>query len=117
VRVWRDESQTQSEAGDRPALEWSNQILRWTNTDSESGLLFAAGQAARLLSFEAPRAPGEPVHARQRSWIPPVRRARTSVGLESLIGLHLGKCVLITGGSAGIGGQLARLLAIAGAQA
>jgi malonyl-CoA reductase/3-hydroxypropionate dehydrogenase (NADP+) len=32
------------------------------------------------------------------------------------MGLHLGKCVLVTGGSAGIGGQLARLLAVSGAR-
>jgi malonyl-CoA reductase/3-hydroxypropionate dehydrogenase (NADP+) len=36
--------------------------------------------------------------------------------MESVMGLHLGKVVLITGGSAGIGGQLARLLAIGGAR-
>ncbi|WP_310496172.1 SDR family NAD(P)-dependent oxidoreductase [Sandarakinorhabdus sp.] len=35
---------------------------------------------------------------------------------ENITGLHLGKVALITGGSAGIGGALARLLALAGAR-
>ena len=35
---------------------------------------------------------------------------------ENITGLHLGKVALITGGSAGIGGALARLLALAGAK-
>ncbi|OYW23213.1 MAG: NAD-dependent dehydratase, partial [Sphingomonas sp. 12-62-6] len=35
---------------------------------------------------------------------------------ENITGLHLGKVALITGGSAGIGGQVARLLALAGAR-
>jgi malonyl-CoA reductase/3-hydroxypropionate dehydrogenase (NADP+) len=114
VRVWRDESQTQSEAGDRPALEWSNQILRWTNTE-KSGLLFAAGQAARLL-YSKRRVPQVSLYM-PAAIVDSTGATRPNFGsLESLIGLHLGKCVLITGGSAGIGGQLARLLAIAGAR-
>jgi len=36
--------------------------------------------------------------------------------MENLTGLHLGKVALITGGSAGIGGQVARLLAMGGAR-
>ena len=48
IRVWRDESEMQTNAGDRDAVEWSNQILRWSNPEAES-LPFSAGQAARLL--------------------------------------------------------------------
>ncbi|MEO1088090.1 MAG: SDR family oxidoreductase, partial [Acidobacteriota bacterium] len=42
---------------------------------------------------------------------------RAKIGLaENITGLHLGKVAFITGGSAGIGGQVARLLALAGAK-
>ncbi|MCU0976540.1 MAG: SDR family NAD(P)-dependent oxidoreductase [Steroidobacteraceae bacterium] len=114
IRIWRDESEVQVRGGDRAATEWSNQILRWSNPEDES-LPFAAGQAARLL-FLKRRIP-------QICLYVPVSIAeatgsqRSVLGwIESLMGLHLGKCVLITGGSAGIGGQLARLLAIGGAK-
>jgi malonyl-CoA reductase/3-hydroxypropionate dehydrogenase (NADP+) len=114
IRIWRDESELQVRGGDRAATEWSNQILRWSNPEDES-LPFAAGQAARLL-FLKRRIP-------QICLYVPVSIAestgsqRSVLGwIESLMGLHLGKCVLITGGSAGIGGQLARLLAIGGAR-
>lgn len=114
VRVWRDESELQVAAGDRNAPEWVNQIVRWSNPEEE-GLPFAAGQAARLL-FLKRKIPHISLY------VPPSIREATGsqrgvLGwTESLLGLHLGKCVLITGGSAGIGGQLARLLAIAGAR-
>lgn len=114
IRVWRDESEMQTQAGDRDAVEWSNQILRWTSADAEA-LPFTAGQAARLL-FMKRRIPQICLYAPVN--IAEVTGAQRSVlgWIESLTGLHLGKCVLITGGSAGIGGQLARLLAIAGAK-
>lgn len=35
---------------------------------------------------------------------------------EDITGLHIGKIALITGGSAGIAAQVARLLALAGAK-
>lgn len=114
VRVWRDESGRQARSGARAAVEWSNQILRWSSADTES-LPFTAGAVARLL-FMNRRIPQiclyTPAH------IAEVTGAQRSMPgwTESLTGLHLGKCVLITGGSAGIGGQLARLLAIAGAK-
>jgi malonyl-CoA reductase/3-hydroxypropionate dehydrogenase (NADP+) len=114
VRVWRDESQTRCEAGDRPAAEWSNQILRWTNSE-EHGLLFAASQAARLL-YTKRRVPQVSLYM-PSAIVDATGSTRPNFGwIESLMGLHLGKTVLITGGSAGIGGQLGRLLAIAGAR-
>jgi len=114
VRVWRDESETQVRAGDRVALEWSNQILRWSNSE-EHELMFAGAQAARLL-FTKRRVPQVNLYM-PAAIVDATGSTRPNFGwIESLMGLHLGKCVLITGGSAGIGGQLGRLLAISGAR-
>lgn len=114
VRVWRDESGTQVDAGERAALEWSNQILRWSNAE-EHGLMFAGAQAARLL-FTKRRVPQVNLYM-PAAIVDATGSTRPNFGwIESLMGLHLGKCVLITGGSAGIGGQLGRLLAVSGAR-
>ena len=114
IRVWRDESRTQTASGERAAAEWSNQIIRWTNAE-EHGLLFAASQAARLL-YTKRRVPQVNLYM-PATIVDATGSTRPNFGwIESLMGLHLGKCVLITGGSGGIGGQLARLLAIAGAR-
>lgn len=114
IRVWRDESEAQAAAGERPAAEWGNQILRWTNAE-EQGLVFAASQAARLL-YTKRRVPQVSLYM-PAAIADTTGSTRPSFGwIDSLMGLHLGKSVLITGGSAGIGGQLARLLAIGGAR-
>lgn len=113
-RVWRDESESQRRAGERPHVEWSNQIIRWGNRDPEE-VPFAAGQAARLL-FTRRRIRQVNLYL-PASIIEATGSRRAIFGwMESLMGLHLGKVALITGGSAGIGGQLGRLLAIAGAR-
>lgn len=113
-RVWRDESDAQQQAGERPFMEWSNQIIRWGNRDSEE-VPFAAGQAARLL-FTRRRIRQVNLYL-PASIVEATGSRRAIFGwMESLMGLHLGKVALITGGSAGIGGQLGRLLAIAGAR-
>ena len=114
VRVWRDESEVDVSHGRRRQVEWGNQIVRFGNAEPEN-LPFAAGQAARILLKERkirqvnlylPPSIGEATGAR-----------RAMVGFsENITGLHLGKVALITGGSAGIGGQVARLLALAGAK-
>lgn len=114
VRVWRDESDAQTRAGGRSAAEWSNQIIRWTN-EEEHGLAFAASQAARLL-FTRRRVPQVSLYT-PAAIVDATGAKRPHFGqTEALMGLHLGKTVLVTGGSAGIGGQLARLLAVAGAR-
>jgi malonyl-CoA reductase / 3-hydroxypropionate dehydrogenase (NADP+) len=113
-RVWRDESEEQHRAGERAHVEWSNQIIRWSASDPEE-VPFAAGQSARLL-FTRRRIRQVNLYL-PASIVEATGSRRAIFGwMESLMGLHLGKVALITGGSAGIGGQLGRLLAIAGAR-
>ena len=114
ARVWRDESAVDVAHGRRRQAEWGNQIVRFMNDEPEN-MRFAAGHAARVLLKEnkiaevtlyVPVSIGEATGA---------RKAMPGFG-ENITGLHLGKVALITGGSAGIGGQVARLLALAGAK-
>ena len=114
ARVWRDESGVDVAHGRRRQAEWGNQIVRFSNSEPEN-TRFAAGHAARILLKESkiaevtlyvPASIGEATGA---------RKAMPGFG-ENITGLHLGKVALITGGSAGIGGQVARLLALAGAK-
>jgi malonyl-CoA reductase/3-hydroxypropionate dehydrogenase (NADP+) len=114
IRIWRDESEIDLAHGRRVQGEWGNQIVRFTNDEAEN-IRFAAGHAARILlkenkirevSLYLPPSIGEVTGA---------RKAMPGFS-ENITGLHLGKVALITGGSAGIGGQVARLLALAGAK-
>ncbi len=114
IRIWRDESEIDVKQGRRRQAEWGNQIIRFTNDEAENGR-FAAGHAARIILKEnkirevtlyLPANIGEATGS---------RKAMPGFS-ENITGLHLGKVALITGGSAGIGGQVARLLALAGAK-
>ncbi|MCY7305951.1 MAG: SDR family oxidoreductase [Rhodoferax sp.] len=114
IRVWRDESEVDRKLGRCRFPEWGNQIIRYDNTEPEN-LPFAAGQAARLLFTER--------RIRQVNLYLPISiveatgARRSMLGFtENLTGLHTAKVALITGGSAGIGGQVARLLALSGAK-
>jgi malonyl-CoA reductase / 3-hydroxypropionate dehydrogenase (NADP+) len=113
-RIWRNESEIQQRAGERRFEEWSNQVIRWPNREPEE-VPFAAGQTARLLYT---RRRIRQVNLYLPASIAEATGSRRAIfgWMESLMGLHLGKVALITGGSAGIGGQLGRLLAIGGAR-
>jgi len=114
TRVWRDETKVDVKHGRRQWIEWGNQIIRYGNTEPEN-LRFAAGQAARLI-FTDRRIPQVNLYM-PKSIVKATGAKRSMVGyMDNLTGLHLGKVALITGGSAGIGGQVARLLATAGAR-
>ena len=114
IRVWRDESEVDVRLGRRRFHEWGNQVIRYENAEGEN-LPFSAGHVARLLFKEQ--------RIRQINLYLPCSIAeasgarRATVGFtENLAGLHIGKVALITGGSAGIGGGVARLLALGGAR-
>ncbi|MEI6419953.1 MAG: SDR family NAD(P)-dependent oxidoreductase, partial [Sphingomonadales bacterium] len=114
IRVWRDEARVARAQGRAPRAIWANQIVRYSNAESES-LDFAAGHATRLLLGERKV---EAINLYLPANIAAATGAkRALVGTaENITGLHMGKVALITGGSAGIGGALARLLALAGAK-
>lgn len=132
-RVWRHESElgsAQAEVApvtsgeEKPeaavssrraqAKVWCNQLIRYTSGEP-AARDFAAGWVARLL--------GSAKRVDEINLYLPDRLAG-SIGIhtrgfgfsESLFGMHMGKVALITGGSAGIGGQIGRLLAISGAR-
>ena len=114
TRVWRDETKVDVKHGRRQWVEWGNQIIRYGNTEPENRR-FAAGQAARLIYTDR-RIPQVNLYM-PKSIVKATGAKRSMVGfMENLTGLHLGKVALITGGSAGIGGQVARLLAMGGAR-
>ncbi|AWW74329.1 NAD-dependent dehydratase [Erythrobacter sp. KY5] len=114
IRIWRDEERVQAGNGSTQHAVWSNQIIRHTNTEDEN-TRFAAGHATRVLFREQRIAEIDLKLPANISEETGSRKAMVGFA-ENITGLHLGKVAFITGGSAGIGGQVARLLALAGAK-
>jgi malonyl-CoA reductase/3-hydroxypropionate dehydrogenase (NADP+) len=114
IRGWRHEDETLANAGDLTWAVQPNQMVRY-DTEDEEALTFAADWAATLTN-----------RVRKMDsinlWLP--RSIKRSTGKSSmpssisrvLPGLHKGRTAVITGGSLGIGLQLGRFLAIAGAR-
>lgn len=119
VRVWRHESALDAAKpaeGDatRPPAIWANQLVRYVNREP-ANLDFASAWITKIVAssrrieeinlyLPAQIVATTGVHSPSFGWA------------ESLFGLHLGKVALITGGSAGIGGQIGRLLGLSGAK-
>lgn len=97
-----------------PARVWCNQIIRYTSGEA-AARDFAAGWVARLLG-SAKRLDDVNLYLPHRLAGSVGTHTRGFGFSESLFGMHMGKVALITGGSAGIGGQIGRLLAISGAR-
>ncbi len=113
IRVWRYEEQHALDQGERDWCSRPNQIVRFDNSDSDN-LAFAADWTATLNNRVRIM---DPINL----WVPKnIRRATGKSAMPHSIqrvlpGLHQGKVAVITGGSLGIGLQLGRYLAMAGA--
>ncbi len=114
IRVWRLESEHLRQSGQRPFAISANQLVRFDNSEPDN-VAFAADWCVtlnnRVRKMDA-----------INLWLPKsVQRAtgKTSMPMSIqrvLPGLHRGKSAVITGGSLGIGLQLGRFLALAGAR-
>jgi malonyl-CoA reductase/3-hydroxypropionate dehydrogenase (NADP+) len=114
IRIWRDEEQHALDLGERAWASKPNQIVRFDNGDADN-LAFAADWTATLNNRVRRM---DPINL----WVPKnIRRATGKSAMPMSIqrvlpGLHQGKVAVITGGSLGIGLQLGRYLALAGAR-
>ncbi|MEM6733588.1 MAG: SDR family oxidoreductase, partial [Myxococcota bacterium] len=114
IRVWRSEEEHQVERGERAWSCLPNQIVRFDNSEDDSQT-FSADWAVTLTNRQRFM---DPINL----WVP--KRIHRATGKSAmpmpiqrvLPGLHAGKTAVITGGSLGIGLQLGRFLALAGAK-
>ncbi len=114
IRVWRLEEEHAVRRGERAWACLPNQIVRFDNHDAEN-LTFSADWTATLNNRVRKM---DPINL----WVPKSIERATGKSSKPLSikrvlpGLHTGKCAVITGGSLGIGLQLGRYLAMAGAR-
>ncbi|MEM7674859.1 MAG: SDR family oxidoreductase, partial [Myxococcota bacterium] len=114
IRIWRHEDETLNNKGERNWAMLPNQLVRFDNTEDDN-LAFSTDWAATLTN-----------RVRRMDainlWVPESIKRATGKGSMPLSiqrvlpGLHKGRTAVITGGSLGIGLQLGRFLAIAGAR-
>lgn len=114
VNIWRDESRVQATKGDITQPAWGNQIIRYTNEEAENAP-FTAGHASGIACYEKEIAELS-LYLPKNIAVETGARSGMLGFAENITGLHKGKVAFVTGGSAGIGGQVARLLALAGAK-
>jgi len=114
IRVWRFEERHEDDQGHWGWLNVPNQLVRFDNNHPDN-LAFSADWTATLNNGVRKMDPID-------LWVPKsIQRAtgKSSMPLSIqrvLPGLHRGKTAVITGGSLGIGLQLGRYLALAGAR-
>lgn len=114
IRVWRYEERYEIEKGEWGWDNLPNQLVRYDNTDAFN-LAFAADWTATLNNRVRKM---DPINL----WVPKSIQRATGKGemprsiQRVLPGLHHGKTAVITGGSLGIGLQVGRYLAMAGAR-
>jgi len=114
IRVWRYEENHAVDKGQRTFNCLPNQLVRFDNREPDN-LTFTADWTATLTNRVRLM---DPINL----WVP--KQIRRATGKSSmpmpiqrvLPGLHSGKTAVITGGSLGIGMQLGRFLALAGAR-
>ncbi|MBC8042867.1 MAG: SDR family oxidoreductase [Rhizobacter sp.] len=109
IRIWRDESETAQRNGERKFGLVAHQLLRYSNRD-ENNFDLASGFVLEVLNTSKQL---EAINV----YLPAHLEQPAKTGLiDSLYGMHLGKVAVITGGSQGIGGEIGRMLAAAGAR-
>jgi malonyl-CoA reductase/3-hydroxypropionate dehydrogenase (NADP+) len=114
IRVWRYEERYEIEKGEWGWENLPNQLVRYDNTDPYN-VVFSADWTATLNNRVRKM---DPINL----WVPKNITRATGKGempqaiQRVLPGLHRGKTAVITGGSLGIGLQVGRYLAMAGAR-
>ncbi|WP_246604688.1 SDR family NAD(P)-dependent oxidoreductase [Chloracidobacterium aggregatum] len=114
LRVWRHEDELQVAAGTRRFAVRTNQIVRYANAEPDN-LKFTADWLATLANRVR-------IFDELNLYVPEnIQRTTGKAELprdiaRTLLGLHIGKVAVITGGSAGIGGAIGHYLALSGAK-
>lgn len=119
IRIWRHENELLVRAGRRTRKLRLNQLVRYENGDAANLDLtceWAISLSNGLRQVKAIDLALAPSLAGSTQAQTAATGPNSSWERQALRGLHLRKVALITGGSEGIGGETARLLALAGAR-